>query len=695
MLKWLVSKIDRHRASVQSELIKSPPTRSGTPVPVSASTGANAWRELGNNNLKDGKLEDAARCYRRGIEAEPSDAACYVNYGYVLIRLGQWSGAKAMLVKAVELNPSDFDAYYLLGNVVREGGDWLGARDCYRAALRANPDFDCCRRDLCILLVQNGQPQEARTVMDLGTAYHTDSANYHQFRGNVHLAVAEYSLAEECFQKAARLNPSDTSILINLGAAQIGRRDIFNALETYRAALELEPNNAQAHANKAAAFLLCGQLESAIQSYRQALRANSLLLNVNQNLLCALAYQPAFSMMEYLSEAKQYGARISALAKPYSSWLCPPSLSTNRTLRVGFVSGDLRQHPVGYFLESTLRCIDPRKIACVAYSNCVVEDATSARLKPLFAEWCQVAGVSDGDLARRIHADKIDILVDLAGHTGHNRLSVFAWRAAPVQVAWLGYWASTGVSEMDYILVDKISVRADETHHFSEKLWFLPDTRLCFSPPVTSHPIGVADLPALQKGYVTYASFQTLSKIGDETLMAWSQILLRVPTARLRLQSSPLGYPASVANMRKRLAAANIAEDRVDLAGGTSRDEYLASYAEVDIVLDTFPFPGGTTTAEALWMGVPTITLTGDSLLARQGESILRSAGLGEWVATSVPEYIQHAVDKVVDLPKLGELRASMRASIGRSPLFDSAKFSKNLENAFERMSSKSRDGKY
>lgn len=686
MLKWLASKFDNHKSSVQPEPVLPPLSSSSALVSLSVLEQADIWRKRGNTFLADGKLEDAARCYQQGILAEPTAAACYSNFGYVLIQLGQWSGAEAMLAKAVEFNPADFDAYYLLGNVVRERGDWLRARDYYLAALSAKPDFDFCRRDLCILLAQNGQPQEARTVMDQGVAHDTESADYHQFRGNIHLAAAEYAAAEQFFLKAARLSPSDITILINLGAAQIGRRDVFNALGTYRAALALEPNNAQAHANSAAAFQLCGLLEPAIQSYREALRANPHQLNVNQNLLCALAYQPDLSMTEYVREAKQYGAKISALAKPYTNWMCPKSLSTKRALRVGFVSGDLRQHPVGYFLEGTLKCFDTHKIACFAYSNCAMEDATSARLQPLFAEWRQVANLSDEYLARQIHADRIDILVDLAGHTGHNRLSVFAWRPAPVQVAWLGYWASTGVAEIDYILVDETSVHADEAQYFSERLWFLPDTRLCFSPPVTSHPIAIDELPALRKGHITFASFQTLAKIGDATLMAWSQILSRVPTARLRLQSSPLSYPDSVAYMQKRLALASIDVDRIDLLGGTPRDAYLASYAEVDIVLDTFPFPGGTTTAEALWMGVPTVTLTGESLLARQGESILRSAGLGDWVTTTVPEYIQCVIDKIADLPKLGELRASLRTSVSRSSLFDSARFAKNLEKAFEGM---------
>jgi protein O-GlcNAc transferase len=386
-----------------------------------------------------------------------------------------------------------------------------------------------------------------------------------------------------------------------------------------------------------------------------------------------------------LLEAREYGARVSARAKPYAQWLCP-AFTEARPLRVGFVSGDLHFHPVGLFLESVLAHLDPAKLTLIAYSSCPAEDDVSERLKRFFAAWHSVATLSDEDLARKIHGDKIDILVDLAGHTALNRLPVFAWKPAPLQVSWLGYWASTGVAEMDYILVDPVSVPQSEARYFSEKLWYLPDTRLCFSPPITAESVEVTGLPAQSKGYLTFGSYQALNKINDRTLAAWSRVLAELPAARLRVQSRPLSYPGTVADMRRRLAAAQIDIERVDLVGGASRDQYLASYADVDVVLDTFPFPGGTTTAEALWMGVPTVTLSGNSLLARQGESMMRCVGLTDWVAPDDDEYVKLALAQVRDLNKLGELRASLRLRALDSPLFGAKRFAENLESAFANM---------
>ncbi|MBC7621523.1 MAG: tetratricopeptide repeat protein [Candidatus Saccharibacteria bacterium] len=644
------------------------------------------WRREGNAFLNDDNLPEAERCYRNGIQAHPADAICYSNLGYVLVQMGRSEEAERTLRDAVERNPSDFDAYYLLGNLARERGDSLRAIACFRTALRNNPDFDFCRRDLCILLAQTGQPREARTIMDQGPAFDTDSADYYLFKGNMHLATGEYDPAVDCFQGARKHAPRDATILINLGAAQIGRREVLAAVETYREVLGFEPDNVTALANMAAAFQLSGQLELAVQSYRQALRVNPQHLYAQQNLLYVLSHMPNCSPSAYLEEAQNYGTKVRAMANPYTQWQCEPLSPLARPLRIGFVSGDLRMHPVGYFLESMLPHVDTARFTWIAYSTAVIEDVLSARLRDSFHQWRQIASVPDADLAQQIHSDQIDVLVDLAGHTANNRLSVFAWRPAPVQVAWLGYWASTGVAEVDYLVVDNLSVRQDEATSYSEQLWRLPDTRLCLTPPTTEALSNVTPLPALHNGYVTFASFQALSKISDATLEVWSKVLAGLPTSRLRLQSIPLSYPESLADMQRRLELAHIELHRVDLVGGTSREGYLAAYGEVDVILDTFPFPGGTTTAEALWMGVPTVSLAGNTLLSRQGESMLRCAGLPDWVAGSTQEYVQLAISKVEDLHHLALLRASLRVSVLESPLFDGARFAKNFETALEGM---------
>ncbi len=680
MLKWLATQYESRRARLQASLEDSLHKKQG----IDDTGEAGQWRKKGNAFLDKDDLPNAELCYRNGVLVDPGDASCHSNLGYVLVQMGRAEDATQVLGKAVELNASDYDAYYLLGNLARDRGQWLRAIACYRAALKINSDFAFCRRDLCVALAQTGQIQEAHKVMAEGPAFDENTATHHFFKGNLHFVAGQWDEAIACFQTATQLSPQDPLILLNLCAAQLKRSDFLSALESGRSILNIDPDNAPAYGHMAIAHQFTGQHALTIENYRNALRLKPEQLQIHQNLLLALTCLPNFPREEYLQEARSYAAKASALAKPNSTWLCDVYTPGARPLRVGFVSADLVDHPVGMFLENVLPFLNANKISSIAYSNCLIEDAFTARLKPMFKEWIQVAWMPDDELACKIRDDRIDILVDLSGHTGQSRLAAFAWRPAPVQLAWLGYWASTGMEEMDYLLVDPISVRSGEEKFYSEKLWFLPDTRLCFSPPTTVSPIGVNALPATRRGYITFASFQTLSKLTDVTIAVWSQILASMPSARLRIQSHALTYPRSAAGMKERLALADIDVDRVDLFGVTSRDEYLTAYGDVDLVLDTFPFPGGTTTAEALWMGVPTVTLSGDTLVSRQGESMLHSAGLDDWVARTEQEYIRIAVKKASDLQGLEELRAELRSRVLDSPLFDGAKFARNLEDALE-----------
>ena len=650
-------------------------------VEASQTIDANEWRRRGNAALQVGDFSEAAQCYRRGIEISSTDAPCHSNLGYTLLQLGQRDEARQMLLAAIDLSPQDFDAMYLLGNLAQEVGRVMEAVNYFRAALSTNPDFEQCRRSLCMALVQGGQPEQARVVMNERPAVDNNSFDYFLFKGNMHLACAEYAEAEAALLIACSMEPTNTTALNNLGAAQLGKRDAISAIATYGKVLAINPKISSAFCNRATAYQLSGQIDRAICDFRQSLALDPSNLHAQQNLLGALTHSIDCSPADYLAEALKFGDMARERAQPYSHW--PWETNQVRPLRVGFVSGDLRMHPVGYFLSGILAHVDCNVMQCIAYSNAVNEDSYSAQLRSNFAEWHVTHQLTDAELAAHIHADQIDILVDLAGHTAHNRLGVFAWRAAPIQVTWLGYWASTGVTEIDYILVDEVSVPPREASHFSEKPWYLPHTRLCFTPPTGIEDLLPSAPPALSNGFVTFGSFQKLDKLSDETLQAWAAVLNRLPLARLRLQSRPLGYTESIKSLQARLAAANINLARVDLVGGMPRDQYLLAYSEVDIVLDTFPFPGGTTTAEALWMGVPTLTLAGTTLMGRQGESMLGCLGMTDWVAHSTTEYVESAVKKASDLEGLTALRATLREAALLSPLFDAAAFARNLTSAF------------
>jgi len=275
----------------------------------------------------------------------------------------------------------------------------------------------------------------------------------------------------------------------------------------------------------------------------------------------------------------------------------------------------------------------------------------------------------------------VHVLLDLSGHTAHNRLPVFAWKPAPVQASWLGYFATTGVAEMDYLMTSEVAVPQAHRNHFTESVWYLPDIWLCFTPPKLELPVNT--LPALTNGYLTFGCFQRLDKISDTALSAWGHILRARPRAKLLLANKELCNQTTVVQFTQRLEEQGIDPARVDLQGAAkSRGDYLARYNNVDVMLDTFPYPGVTTTCEALWMGVPTLTLAGDTLLSRQGAGMLVPAGLSDWVAYSEEGYVEKAIQLTSDLPKLAALRAGLRQQVLASPVYDAPRFARNFEAA-------------
>ena len=351
-------------------------------------------------------------------------------------------------------------------------------------------------------------------------------------------------------------------------------------------------------------------------------------------------------------------------------------------LRVGLVSGDFRNHPGGYFLENLLKNIDTGQVELFAYPINLMEDDLTARIRPRFAAWKPLAGLNDETAARLIHADGMHLLLDLSGHTRSNRLPIFAWKPAPVQASWLGYFASTGMAEMDYLVADPVSVPESNQVHFTEEIWNLPETRFCFTPPAVDMELGVSQLPALRNGCITFGCFQNLAKLNDDMLTLWGRIFQQLPKARLRLQNAHFNSPGMQEDLRCRLTAKGITPERITLEKGAPRAEYLAAHADIDIILDTFPFGGGTTTCEALWMGVPTVTLAGNTMVGRQGASMLSCAGLADWIADDAEDYVAKTVDHASDFEKLARLRAGLRKQVLASPLFDGPRFARNFAAA-------------
>ncbi|MCB1908464.1 MAG: tetratricopeptide repeat protein [Rhodocyclaceae bacterium] len=511
-------------------------------------------------------------------------------------------------------------------------------------------------------------PDDAETLANLGNALRDSGA----------LADADAAL-----RRAVALNPVHPLFRMNFGNVLMdqGRRD--EAIAEFRQSLAIAPDTAEAHNNLGhALFGIPGRLDEAIDCYRAALRCRPGFLVAADNLLFALNYSERVRPAEMRAAAEHYGAIVAASVQPARGWPNPPD--PERPLRVGLVSGDLRRHPVGYLLRDVLPALDPQRTLIYAYATRPVDDDVSSALKRSVKAWHGVERLADRQLFERVREDRIDILVDLSGHTAHNRLPLFAMRPAPVQASWLGYFATTGLAAIDYFVGDPLVLPETEESHFCEKPWRLPDSYYTFSPPTEA--VEVAPLPARARGAISFGFFGALAKLVTPVLDCWSEILTRLPGARLVIKAAGIEQPEVAAAFTAQFAERGIDAGRLCLLGRSGRAEHLAAYGEVDVALDSFPFPGGLTTLEASWMGVPTLGLRGDRFISHQGEMLLHALGLDHWIAPDRTAYVARAVALAGQLDELAALRVGLRDRLIASQLCDGARFAGQLEQAWRGM---------
>jgi predicted O-linked N-acetylglucosamine transferase (SPINDLY family) len=478
--------------------------------------------------------------------------------------------------------------------------------------------------------------------------------------------------------------PTDVSNLSNIGAAMLKLGRYRDAQVYFQRVIQRQADEVDAYHGLGHAFYAQGQCHEALQAYSRAFELAPQLLGALEGKMFMQYYLYPVEMTLHLANARRYGEFFKDTAPLAARAIHPKS-----ALRVGLVSGDLNNHPVSYFLASTLAHIHTdaalsQGIELIAYHNNSQEDHYSAQLKEYFSQWHQVHAWSDSQLAGQVQQDRIDILMDLSGHTHRNRLAIFALKPAPIQISWLGYWGSTGLSTMDYILADPDAVPAGEAQWFVEQVWRLPHLRYCFSIPVGAPDVSVP--PCTQQATFVFGSYQVLAKINQHVLTCWSRVLAACPQARLRIQAKELSQPAAKTLFIQRLNELQMDITRVELLGSMSYPAYLASYAEVDVLLDTFPYPGGTTTAEALWMGVPTLTLATPGMLGRQGAALMANAGLADWVVDRADDYVAKAVlwANADDHQRqsLAMLRLGMRDLIRDSPVFNAEAFAHEFVSA-------------
>ncbi len=578
-------------------------------------------------------------------------AAQHNQFGKTVCDRGQVRDGAAHFEQAIALDDEYTDAYNNLGNALSVLGQMGKAIGCYRRALELQPDNAMVHNNLGNTLARIGQAEEAVAHYRSALALRPDNAQMHNNLGNT---------------------------LATLGRAR-------EAIVHYERAIAIRSDYAEVHGNLANALAACGRANEAFERFEQALALTPDNDATYSNLLLVLNGSTRFDEAAVFAAHRRYAERFETLlmaSRPKHA----NDRTPDRPLRIGYVSSDLRMHSVAWFIEPVLANHDRERFEVYAYHGHEVEDEVSGRLRSHVTQWRRLVGLSDEEVASGIQEDRIDILVDLNGHTAMNRLLVFARKPAPVQVTWLGYPNTTGLAAMDYRLTDRFADPEGMTERYhTETLLRLPESFSCYRPPDAAPEVGT--LPGGERGAVTFGSFNNRSKIGPEVIALWARVLHGVPGSRLMLKGKGYDDESVQEALLEAFRAHGIGEERLRLFGGyDTHAEHLRRYHEIDIALDPFPYNGTTTTCDALWMGVPVVTLAGTTHVARVGVSLLNHLGLTEWIANSAREYVEIAARWATDVQRLAPLRRELRVRMASSPLTDALTFTRHLESAYRSM---------
>jgi predicted O-linked N-acetylglucosamine transferase (SPINDLY family) len=652
-------------------------------LPVDAEAHSNLGMALHDR----GQLNEAVTSYRRALEIKPDFAEAHNNLGYALKDLGQLDAALTNFRRALEIKPDFAEAYNNLGSALKDLRQLDVALTSYLRALEIKPDFAEAHYNLGITFAELGQLDAAVTSYRRALEIKPDYAEAHNNLGNALKDLGQLDNAATSLCRALEIKPDFAEAYYNLGLTFEELGHLGAAVASCRRALEIRPDYAEAHSNLGNALRGIGQLDDAVTSLRKALEIKPDFALARSNLLYGMAYCGTVSPLEYLSEAKQWErhclpqlARESVQQRAFKR---PPR--TNRRLRVGYVSGDFCQHAVSYFVAPLFELRDRNRIELFAYPTLAKRDKITEKLEGLADHWHSLAGLSDEAARQRIKVDQIDVLIDLSGHSAHNRLGVFALRAAPVQAHYLGYFASTGLAAMDYWIGDTMLVPTSEDIHYSENIWRLPRVWVSYqglnnAPSSNWHPR--AD------GTIWLGSFNNLTKITPATVALWAKTLHALPEGRLLLKTKGLRDPTNKERIQAALAAHGIAAERLELHGNTADwESHMAFYDRLDIALDPIGgVGGGTTTCDTLWMGVPVITLAGSSMAQRMTASMLEAIGHPEWSTETESDYVEKVVALARDVELRRSLRFSQREKMRNSPLCDAPGLARSLEDAYEAM---------
>ncbi len=643
---------------------------------------SNLHNSLGAALQSQGDVEGALACYREALAIDPANATALLNLGAVLKSRGQLTESLEALDRAAGLQPERADIQLHRGDALFKSQRLDEAAASFESAVQLQPNVAQYHYFLGIVYQAQRRFAEAAESYRRAVAIAPNHFEAHSNLGTALEALQRPDEAHACYLEAVHHNPSFALAHVNLSGSFFQRDRPDEAVVEARTAIEQDPACALAYAKLGSALRRQGDTPAAIEAFRRAIDLNPDDVGTHSNLLYALNCLPDVNQTTLFAEHRAWAARH---AEPLTAAAIPPARDRDlqRRLRVGYVSAHFSAHAVSFFSEPMIAAHDHEQFEVVCYSTGTTVDGFTARFQAATDRWRELPGISDEALAQQVRDDQIDILVDLAGHIGGNHLLAFARRPAPIQVTYLGYQNTTGMSAMDYRLTDGWADPPGTTDpYYTERLIRLPRSFFCYRPPDSAPE--VSPPPALAAGHVTFGSLNHVNKLSPHLFRAWARILNRVPRSRLVvLAYAPGELERKTLELFKQ---EGIDGARLEFVNRRLHYEYLELAASLDVALDSFPFNGHTTICDCLWMGVPSVVMAGDRYAWRYGGTALVNLDMQDWIARDEDQYVERAVAAAGDLEKLSALRASLRERMKNSAIVDAAGFTRNLEQAYRQM---------
>lgn len=626
-----------------------------------------------------GRLQEAERLYRTVLQAQPQHAGAMHLLGVIAHQAGQHEQAVQLIRHAIKLNATDPAYFSNLGEALRAMGRFDEAEPAYRQAIALNHEFTDAHYNLGNLLMAVDRHDEAATCYQTAIDQNPQHFLAWMNRGLVLQQQGKLTESIDAMKRSVQINQRYAPGYLNLGKAMLDLGDPVQAEKLFRQAVEVDARFAEGWSNLGHALLALCRVDEAIEATRKAISLRPNFAEAHSNLLLMLHYRPESRPDELADAHHAWAERHVAGVQSMPARPIGPK-DRDRKLRVGYLSADMRNHAMSGFISPLLSQRDRERFEAVCYADVAAPDHISQSLREHAEQWRAVHRLTDTQLAEQIRADRIDILVDLHGHTAGHRLGVFAQRPAPLQIAYGAYHDTTGLATIDYRLTDH-QVEPDEPRaQHADRLYRLDSCCLCWNPIEPTPDVNT--LPALERAAITFGSFNNSFKISEPNLAAWANILHALPAAKLCML---VGGEATAQAFVERFARHGIAADRVTYWGKRPRPAYLRLFHEVDLALDTFPYNGQTTTMETLWMGVPVVTCRGKSGVSRIGSSILCELGLDDWICDDLDDYAATALRWACDPSALSACREGLRDRLARSSICSGAGV-RRIEATFRKM---------